>query len=117
MKKYFLILVMISIALMAVGINSKSDGAMSFFTVSPNPMEDYTVISMIFDHYVDVNVYIQELDGTVIRTLFSGRANKEMLLEWNRLSNDGEYVPDGTYVVAVNYQSRYTSTKKTLILK
>jgi len=117
MKKYFLILVMVSIALMAVGVTISSGSALCLFDISPNPMEDYTVISVGFDRMVDVNIYVEDFNGTIVRTLFSGRSNKEITLNWNRVADDGSYVPNGTYRVVVSYLGRYTSTKKTLILK
>lgn len=57
------------------------------------------------------------LDGKVIRDIYSGLVGKDITLYWERTDNWGNYVPDGEYFVVLGFSTRYTSLKKTLILK
>jgi flagellar hook assembly protein FlgD len=85
--------------------------------IHPNPMEKYTVITVRINQSMDLGINIEAEDGHVVKTLYWGQANKDVILEWDRIGDDGTITPNGTYDVVVNYSGRYTSTKKTLILK
>ncbi len=87
------------------------------FEISPNPMQNHTNIHLEFSGQCYVTVYIEEEGGAIIKHLYNGIVSKNVVLGWNRISDSGIYVPAGAYSVVVNYQGRYTSTKKTLILK
>ncbi len=88
------------------------------FNIVPNPMEKYTLISVSFTSRVLVDIVIETKEGILIKTLFSGNLDSGFYeYYWNRLSNTGEFVRDGEYDVSIKYRARYTSTKKTLILK
>jgi flagellar hook assembly protein FlgD len=85
---------------------------------NPNPMEKSTMITVSVECDIRVDVVIENLNGEVIKNIYSGElraGNHEFL--WTRLDNVGQIVPEGSYNISVNFNTRYTSTKKTLILK
>jgi flagellar hook assembly protein FlgD len=87
-------------------------------SINPNPMEKNTVITLTFAQKSNVEIVIETLDGTVVKTFYVGQVragNYEYY--WSRYNDSGEYVPEGVYYVTIKYQQRYTSTKKTIILK
>jgi len=88
------------------------------FNIEPNPMEKATTIYLSFSKEVNVDISVETLDGEIVKTVYSGRLNAgDYEYAWDRSDNMGEYVIKGTYNLVVNYGLRYTSTKKTLILK
>lgn len=103
--------------LMAVGLFAKQAQSLNTFEISPNPMNRATTIYLNFENPVSVTITIENLAGDTIRTIFSGACEKNASFFWERDDAEGNYVPNGTYFVTVSYQGRYTSTKKTLILK
>ena len=117
MKKTMLILVIISIMLIAGSLAAKSSELLQVFEIRPNPMGNYTVITLNFDQAVNVSVYIEEQGGSIVKTLYSGVIEKGVSFTWDRISDYGYYATSGLYSVIVSYEGRYTSTKKTLILK
>ncbi|HRY83084.1 MAG TPA: hypothetical protein P5533_00455 [Candidatus Cloacimonadota bacterium] len=117
MKKSMLILVIIGIMLLAGSLSAKSSQLLQVFEISPNPMGSYTVVSLEFQQDVNVCVYIEEQGGAIVKTLFNGVVGKGINLTWDRITDSGYYATNGLYSVVVAYEGRYTSTKKTLILK
>jgi hypothetical protein len=103
----------ISATLLAISVA----GQMRGFDISPNPMDDYTVISLEFEQALSASVSIEDRYGNVVCNLYNGIVDKSIQLPWERVDNFGNYVPSGKYWVVVSYASRFTSTKKTLILK
>ncbi|HOH47067.1 MAG TPA: FlgD immunoglobulin-like domain containing protein [Candidatus Cloacimonadota bacterium] len=87
------------------------------FEVNPNPMYRNTVVTLTCSELGFLTLWIEDGSGNVVKQLYSGNVLKGVQVEWNRYSDSGEYTPNGTYYVCANYQGRYTSTKKTLILK
>lgn len=116
MKKYIIgALIVLSLSFVCFAYANE---VLSDMAINPNPMEKQTTITVVFNQSVRADVVIEAEDGTVIKTLFSGNMQAGRYeFVWNRLSNSGELVPNGRYNVSVNYETRYTSTKKTLILK
>lgn len=92
-------------------------GIVGDITIVPNPMDKYCTVSVYLNQEANLGVNIEDSRGNVIKTLYWGPANKMVQFSWNRISDTGETVPKGTYYVVVNYSGRYTSIKKTLILK
>ncbi len=115
MKKAVLILALLSI-LMLAALSGKEKSALESIEISPNPMTKYTDITLVFNQNTYINVTIENDMGEVVKNLYSGQAEEYLVLGWNRISDKGTYVPSGEYFVVVG-QGRYTSTKKTLILK
>ena len=109
---------LMALMLVASAAFAKTDNLLSF-EVSPNPMDKYCTVSVVFQTpgYVSINLQIETLEGELVSTLYSGNVNKTISCTWDRLSNSGAYVPAGKYYVTLNYDNRYTSTKKTVILK
>lgn len=119
MKKINLVLLaMLSMLMMSsVLVAITHAGQIRMFDISPNPMEEFTTITLGFTTEVNASVYIEDHTGNVIRTLHSGYIDKGLVISWDRLDLAGNYAPNGKYSVVVDYNGRYTSTKKTLILK
>jgi flagellar hook assembly protein FlgD len=109
---------MIMILLFGVSLFGSGVEALSNIVINPNPMEKNTTITITFMQAVRADIIIETEDGVLVKTLYSGNLNPGSYeYFWNRLGNSGEYVPSGKYFLTVNYETRYTSTKKTLILK
>jgi len=115
-KKVVLLIVMV---LIGIGfVFASVTPLLSNFAIDPNPMEKSTKVSMTFSQNTRVIVTVETVFGEVIKTIYSGSLEAGSYeFFWNRLSNNEEFVPDGTYYLNVNYEQKYTSTKKTLILK
>jgi flagellar hook assembly protein FlgD len=104
--------------LFAIGLMAqKTTENLRIFDISPNPMEKHCNITLGFDNETYITLVIMNSEEEVIKTIYSGTVYKDMNFTWERDDAAGRYAPSGTYHVVVNYQSRYTSTKKTLILK
>ncbi|MDY0151276.1 MAG: hypothetical protein RBS43_03265 [Candidatus Cloacimonas sp.] len=101
----------------AASASEVKDETLVNFVVSPNPMDKQCTISISFKEAVNISLQIQTDGGEVIKDLYSGYVSKNLNVDWDRLDKRGLYVAEGKYVVVVSYDVRYTSTKKTLILK
>lgn len=118
MRNTTLIAALLAIMLFVVSVAfAEQDKNLLSFNISPNPMDKLCTISVVLDSPMFVTLQVQTLKGTVIRDLYSGDTFKEINVQWDRNDNTGSYVPTGKYIVALDYNTRYTSTKKTLILK
>lgn len=90
----------------------------SIINIDPNPMDKSTTITVTFAVRVTAEILIETESGILVKTLYTGNLDSGVYeFFWNRMSDEGAYVPNGKYSVTVNYDYRYTSTKKTLILK
>ena len=87
------------------------------FDIDPNPMEDFCNIHTVIPSPAYMYLRVETLEGEVVSDIFNGYASKEMYFTWERYSDSGEYLPSGNYLVVLSLDQRYTSTKKTLILK
>lgn len=86
--------------------------------INPNPMEKSTTININFTQEIQAEIVIETETGQVVKTLFTGNIDPGVYqFYWNRYDDQGEYVPEGIYYLSIDYNTRYTSTKKTLILK
>lgn len=103
--------------LFALGLMAQKAENLLNFDITPNPMEKYCSITVEFRDETFITLVIINDQEEVVKTIYSGPVCKSMSFGWERDDAWGNIVPDGTYHVVVNYQSRYTSTKKTLILK
>jgi hypothetical protein len=87
------------------------------FEITPNPMDRECTIYLSFRNQLNISLQIQTMCGDLVKDIYSGPAGKSMEFHWDRNDLKNQYVPDGTYLVVLGYDTRYTSTKKTLILK
>lgn len=118
MRKSLLIAALLATMLFTAAMASVlKDDCVINFEVSPNPMDKHCVISLTFQNPLSITLQIQDLEGVLVKDIYSGDAGKNMSFTWDRLDESGEFVPSGKYVVVLGYDQRYTSTKKTLILK
>jgi len=105
------------LALMFVGLAAQQNNIIADVTITPNPMDKFCEINVQVTQNASLGINIEDLQGNVIKSLYWGTTNKDVRLSWNRYADNGEYVASGTYFLVINYSGRYTSTKKTLILK
>ena len=118
MKKPFIIAVLFALVLLfTASAFATQNGNLINFDVSPNPMDKFCTISLSLQSQMFVTLQIQTQEGDIVKDIFSGEANKDMSFQWNRLDNCDMFVPAGKYMAVLSYNGRYTSTKKTLILK
>ncbi|MBW6514448.1 MAG: hypothetical protein K0B87_06795 [Candidatus Syntrophosphaera sp.] len=118
MKKAVLFVTLSAIFILALGtLSAQASTVLEGFEISPNPMDKFTVITLSFNTPADIGVNIENRQGQVIKNLYWGPADEYIQIIWNRYDDNGQYTPSGEYLVVVSYQSRYTSTKKTVILK
>ena len=103
--------------LLAVSLSAFMNKVVGDITIYPNPMDKFCHISVTFSQIVPTVVTIQNHAGDVVKTLYSGQSMELLQFTWNRVCDDGSIAPKGKYSVTVCYEGRYTSTKKTLILK
>lgn len=118
MKKTMHILGLMAVLMLTatVGYAYKSSPVESFDIV-PNPMDKECVISISVSTPIYINVQIKSSEGEFICDLYEGFVGKNININWERLDNYGNYMPAGEYLVVVGFNTRYTSLKKTLILK
>ena len=90
---------------------------LNMFEINPNPATYFANIRLQFSEDCVASVWIEEDGGAIVKQLYTGIVYKDLRLTWNRISDSGIYAGPGTYYVVVNYGGRYTSTKKTLILR
>lgn len=103
--------------LFALGLMAQKAENLLNFDISPNPMDKHCNIALEFRNETAITLIIINGEEEIIKTIYSGPVYKSMNFTWERDDAWGNIAPSGTYHVVVNYQSRYTSTKKTLILK
>ncbi|MDD4223150.1 MAG: T9SS type A sorting domain-containing protein [Candidatus Cloacimonetes bacterium] len=115
MKKAALILALLGILMLGT-LSAKDTNALESIEINPNPMSKHTDVTLVFSQCDYISVTVQTAVGQVVKTLYTGQAQEYMVLGWNREGDDGSFTPSGSYYVVVT-QGRYTSTKKTLILK
>lgn len=116
-KAFIRLAVTALLLLLAFGLFAKQLSVVDGVDIKPNPMDRRCEIFIRLNGSANLGVNIEDDRGNVIKTLYWGPAQKELVLAWDRLSDNGEYVPSGKYVLVLNYDARYTSLKKTLILK
>jgi len=119
MKKLTVIVFLVATMLLAECLAFAKDDNLVVFEVSPNPMDKDCTISLAFrtPGVSTVTVNIENQLGEVVRNIYTGVNSKYMQFDWDRTSASGIVLPAGRYFVSVGYNTRYTSTKKTLILK
>ncbi len=115
MKKAAFIMALIGIV-MLIALSAQEARATKSIEISPNPMTKFADITLVLDYRAEISVTIEDSTLKVIKTLFTGPADHNLVLRWDGTDEDGKLAPAGDYEVVV-YQGRYTSTKKTLILK
>ncbi len=116
-RAYMKLLAFGFILLICSAVYAQGTDMMRDISICPNPMEKYTEIRVDFHVPCDVTIYIEDGRNNIVRHLYDGVVGKELVIGWDRIGDDGNCVANGKYNVVVNYGSRYTSTKKTLILK
>lgn len=117
-KSAKVILMVIMVLLTCVSAFAGEEITVDNILINPNPMDKSTLISITFNQKIRADIVIETLDGMVVKTINSSNFDIGTYeFFWNRLDDNGEFVPAGEYSVSVNYDIKYTSTKKTIILK
>lgn len=111
--------ILITTLLVLFAVSAFAQGAeyLRSFEITPNPMEKDTYITLDFAQPTSITLVVETLQGELITTVFSGVINKNETFRWERRNPAGQMIPAGDYFVTIHYGTRYTSTKKTLILK
>lgn len=118
MKQALTRIMAVALLLLALGgLAAQHVNVLGDIDIHPNPMEKHCTIIVHLNQNAALGINIEDIDGNVVKSLYWGTTNKDVHVTWDRYSDNGEYMPSGTYFVVVNYSGRYTSTKKTLILK
>lgn len=99
------------------GLFAQQVSVLGEIDIVPNPMDKQCSIIVRVNQSAALGINIEDVQGNVIKSLWWGNTSKDVHVTWDRYSDNGEYVASGTYFLVVNYAGRYTSTKKTLILK
>ncbi|MBP7205220.1 MAG: hypothetical protein KBA54_01740 [Candidatus Cloacimonetes bacterium] len=115
MKKAAIIMALIGIMMLSA-LSAQETRATKTIEISPNPMTQFAEITVVLGYRAEIRVTIENSARQVVKTLFTGSADQNLVLRWEGTDEDGKLAPVGEYEVVV-YQGRYTSTKKTLILK
>ncbi len=116
-KKWLTALLTALLLLASVAVFALKEEPVERFDITPNPMDRECSIILSFRSPISISVQIQTPEGDLIKDIYSGYAAKSMQFTWDRYDMENQYVPEGTYAVVLGYDTRYTSTKKTLILK
>ncbi len=118
MRKQFLTALLAVLMLFAtVAAFAVNESPLERFEITPNPMERDCTISLSFTNPQVISLQILDNNRELIYKVYSGYAGKHMNFSWDRTDLTGQLVPNGSYIVVLSYDARYTSTKKTLILK
>jgi flagellar hook assembly protein FlgD len=119
MKQYKATLLVIAFLVITCGIiYATPQSPVSNIRIDPNPVFKSTLITLTFIQTVDVDIVIENENGEVIKTLYSGEITAGVYqYPWDRIGDNGTYTPEGEYNLSVNYEMKFTSTKKTIILK
>ncbi len=117
MKLMKILPILLGMLLLMVSLSAQEAAVLENIEICPNPMGKFAAISITFSQPVNVGVNIQTEGGEIVRNLFWGPAGEMLQLTWNRLDDYGNHTPAGKYFLVVNHEGRYTSTKKTIILK
>ncbi|MGC9361393.1 MAG: hypothetical protein ACP5F3_00525 [Candidatus Syntrophosphaera sp.] len=117
MKLTSLLPLLLGMLLMLAPLSAQEMAAIENIDICPNPMGKFTVISITFSQPVNVDVSIQTYGGEIVKSLYGGNAGEMLQLAWDRIDDYGNVTPAGKYFLVVNHEGRYTSTKKTIILK
>lgn len=115
MRKHILFALLLLV--LAFGLAAEKLKEAETFEVSPNPMYRYTVVYLNISRPMHVSIRVEDDRGNLVKTIFSGLCEKSGSFTWLRDKEDGSYAPNGEYYVVFTGDGRYTSTKKTLILK
>ncbi len=118
MKKPMIVMILSGIMLLLWGaLLAQETNPVTGVEIIPNPVDKFCRIIINTNVPTNLGINVETETGIVIKTLYWGEANGVLELTWNRLDDNGLYVAPGTYLLVVNYAARYTSLKKTLILK
>lgn len=117
MRKIIITLLVATFLLGVVAVYAQKLDSVERFEITPNPMDRDCSIYLSFRNQLNISLQIQTMGGDLIKDIYSGPTGKSMEFHWDRDDMENQYVPAGTYMVVLGYDTRYTSTKKTLILK
>ena len=103
--------------LMLTMLSAKEMKDYTEIVIDPNPMDNFTNITVSFSSPVEVQISIETGSGKVIKTLYSGMIKNYLRIGWDRIGDNGTYTPSGEYYLIVRYNQRFTSVKRTMILR
>ncbi|MBW6516211.1 MAG: hypothetical protein K0B81_06320 [Candidatus Cloacimonetes bacterium] len=88
------------------------------FTASPNPFEDYTVLTVYVSESIRGSITIKDRLGNTVNNLYSGLFKLgDNYIMWNGADDYGFSLDAGSYLCELHFEDRYTSRTIILILK
>lgn len=110
------VLCILIVPLLAV---SKSESELISFEVYPKEISKFCEIYLQTSEPLPARIEVFSPEGELVSLLFEGVWPLKQVLYWDRTDDWGEYCPAGAYTIqaTVFVNFRYTSTKKTVILK
>lgn len=88
------------------------------FYATPNPFEDFTIITVNASEPIDASITIKDLEGNPLRLLFEGTFQTGINnFIWDGTDEHGERLKKGKYVAELFNKKNYTSKTIILILK
>jgi flagellar hook assembly protein FlgD len=87
----------------------------SVLKVSPNPSGSVFHIHISLPEFQEVKIRVTDLQGKMVRTLYSGMMGTPQNLVWNGDNNSGNLVRDGVYLICVETAKEKYSKKIVLL--
>jgi flagellar hook assembly protein FlgD len=72
------------------------------FRCYPNPFSEQITIEIMFFSSEKLEVNIYDMDGKLVRKLYSGKAQNQGVLVWDGRNDSGARVVQGTYLINAN---------------
>ncbi len=70
-------------------------------SISPNPLIDFTNISLTLEEKSDLSISIKDISGKTIKTIYSEKnVNGAVTVTWNGQDEKGLQIPSGTYLIS-----------------
>ena len=88
------------------------------FTASPNPFEDYTVITTFVSESIRATITIKDRNGNTLNNLYNGSLKQgSNQVVWYGVDDAGIPLDPDSYICELGLENRYTSRTIILILK
>jgi hypothetical protein len=97
--------------------NGYRSSIVTSFYATPNPFEDFTVITLVFDRHETGSLIIEDSKGGLVKELYRGLFSGEMDFIWDATDEKENRVENGAYYCRLNTGNQYTSRTIILILK
>ncbi len=101
----------------AIG-TSRGIEALFGLSISPNPFEFETTITVAVQHTTYTNLVIYDSNNQIVKHIYGGLLSDGYhQFSWCGKDDAGNDLPTGRYTCEVSNQAKFTSVKKFIILK